>query len=523
MFSLAMAPIADLTAHPPPARIPKLKYRNPLPSDQASLSSQQSHDTGSTSASVQDRSTTPDSNPPSTTSRPSVDTASLSPPSLASTLSSPATSNDSRSSKKKKKAGAVLSFLSLKEPSQSALDQFAEQQRKQAVGKGSTATLYKSTSNYANQKLPRAVPKVNSKWDGIPAVSKTGYATASASSKDNRHSHRISRGSFGTRLADIAWDDSRLTVVTDGSRNAPNSTISPESPMSNMTARDGFSPTSSPAFTTLPEMSYYFLNTEEQSGPSPSMAAEESRPSTELPPGLSNSTWATNPSLDESSNFGADSPASSTDSVDTVVRETAENIFRKLNDQPQQSLWGDDGHAVQSADQDYVPDSHDFLFSEEHVAETEKNDSPMATDLPMLPVPHYVPARPVQNFSRPASSSGPRPASFRSLSMSSYRRTPPTSALPTLYEVSLASSTESLGTVRDKGDGDDKSIASSTIAESELSKHWYESPRERLGLGGRLKMNDVSPWDSQGETRASCLLSGRNQRISDCRARASTF
>ena len=80
----------------------------------------------------------------------------------------------------------------------------------------------------------------------------------------------------------------------------------------------------------------------------------------------------------------------------------------------------------------------------------------------------------------------------RSPHMSAYRRTPSASALPTLYEASLASTD-------DADEDDSRSIAPSTTAPSKLSKHWYESPRERLGLGRRLQINDASPWDDQAE------------------------
>ena len=73
------------------------------------------------------------------------------------------------------------------------------------------------------------------------------------------------------------------------------------------------------------------------------------------------------------------------------------------------------------------------------------------------------------------------------------------SALPTLYEASLASTDDYVDDDDEDEDDDDdaQSIAPSTIAPSVLSEHWYESPRERLGLGGRLRMGDAQPWDSQ--------------------------
>ena len=38
-----------------------------------------------------------------------------------------------------------------------------------------------------------------------------------------------------------------------------------------------------------------------------------------------------------------------------------------------------------------------------------------------------------------------------------------------------------------------------TMIHIRLHKHWYESPRERLGLGRRLQINDVSPWGEERE------------------------
>lgn len=487
-----MAPSSnvDLTAHSPPARIPKLKYRNPLPSDQVSLSSQLSQSTGNSSASVQERPTTPGSQAATSSSRPSCDTASLTSPSLASTASSAASSNDSRSSKKKKKTGSVLGFLSLKEPSQLALEQFAEKERKQTAGKGTSSPSSKTSSTYFGQKLPPNVPKVNSKWDGVPDAVKNRYSTTTISSKDHTKDYRSSvssRGSLGAQLKATTWNESKVTVRSNETRNPPNSIASPVSSTSDLSVVEHISIRgSSPSTTTLPEISYYF--------PHGAAANAPAAIPVESPPRLSSSTYDTRSSIDESLDFRADSPASSTDSVDTIVRDTADTIFRKLNDQSQPTCWTGDAPAVQPLDDECVPDTHDFLFSEQPIVEHTKHDSPIEAP----EVPHYAPSRPVQNFSRPMSSNtSSRPSSVRSSTMSSYRRTPSSSALPTLYEASLAS-TESLDTIRD--DGDAQSIAPSTIAPSELSKHWYESPRERLGLGGRLRMNDVSPWDNHGET-----------------------
>ncbi|KAF1842688.1 uncharacterized protein K460DRAFT_133137 [Cucurbitaria berberidis CBS 394.84] len=493
-----MASNADLTAPSPPARIPKLKYRNPLPSDPDCPSPRTSQDTAIPSSHSQEGPATSDFKPVSTSSRPSFETASLTSPSLASTSSSATSSNDSRSSKKKKKTGSVLGFLSLKEPSQVALEQFAEHQRKQTATKGSsTPTSKHSSSTFVGKQLPSNVPKVNSKWDGVPAAAKNRSSMSSVSTKDNRSS-LSSRGSLNAQLKAGPWNDSKLSVMSDGTRNPPNSIASAAPSVSNFVVADhDLVYGSSPSTTTLPEMSYYFPDAPTMSGALPKNSLETEgihEPIAGSPPRLPASTLDSSPISEDRAVFRADSPASSTDSVDTVVRDTADVIFKKLNDQPHQSFWGEEP-IVQQSDESKpgnVPDSHDFLFGPPSAEDTTKIDSPMASP----PVSHYVPTRPVQNYSRPIASNSftPRPATYRS--------TPSASALPTLYEASVAS-TESLATVRD--DSDARSLAPSSIAPSELSGHWYESPRERLGLGGRLRKNDVVPWDDQGQSLASCV------------------
>lgn len=69
---------------------------------------------------------------------------------------------------KEKKKGGMLGFLTLKEPSTNALEQFAEQQKKAAAAKAGRATAAASLTSVSTQKLPEHVPKVNSKWDGLP-------------------------------------------------------------------------------------------------------------------------------------------------------------------------------------------------------------------------------------------------------------------------------------------------------------------------------------------------------------------
>jgi hypothetical protein len=60
-----------------------------------------------------------------------------------------------------------------------------------------------------------------------------------------------------------------------------------------------------------------------------------------------------------------------------------------------------------------------------------------------------------------------------------------------------------------------ESIAASTIAPSEMSARWFQSPRERLGLGGRIKKNEQLPWEMPiGERDASDKKSSKRNRLS---------
>ncbi|KAJ4355190.1 hypothetical protein N0V95_003150 [Ascochyta clinopodiicola] len=532
-----MAPATDLTPQPPPARMPKLKYRNPLPPDQVSLSSHTSQDSTlpsrhTTDPPLQRRVSTASSDIPPSPYRPSFETtASTASSSLASTPSSNSSSNDSKTTKKKKKSNSVFGFLSLKEPSQVALEQFAEQQRKQGNAKGTTSpssSSIRTSATFASKKLPADVPKVNSKWDGVPDAVKKRQSTATTTartSKDTKRASGTSFGSQGSQLSALPWNTSAFSVVTDESRGPPNSIMSVPAGTNADIYHNGHYIPSSPSESSLPEPSYYFPKELMASGalPVPSSRTSTDIEADPLPKSLYPTTEPET-SPDDLESLRSASPASSTDSVDTIVRETAEVIFRKMNDRPQpQSFWGGDAPAVQSpgVSESSVPESHDFLFEiPPNNARPQKDDPPVTS--PFAPitapatrytappahyvpsaapdntstVPHYSPSRPVHNFSRPMPPSPstkffqpapPAPSSLRSKAMSS--------GLPTLYENSIAS-TESLETIRD--DGDARSIAPSftpsSIAPSELSEHWHQSSRDRLGLGGQMRKSDVLPW-----------------------------
>lgn len=497
----------DLTAQSPLAgpRIPKLKYRNPLPPDQISLSSQLSLQEATPP--LQRQISAASSDLPSSPYRPSFETtASTTSFSVASTTSSASSSNDSKTFKKKKKTNSVFGFLSLKEPSQVALEQFAEQQRKQGNGKGTVSpsnVSVKTSATFASKKLPDNVPKVNSKWDGVPDAIKKRQSGAPATTRTSKDTKRSSGSSFGSKashLSAMPWNTSEFSVMSNESRGPPPSIVSVPSGVNADIYHNGHYLPTSPSEGALSEPSYYSPEDRMASG-----ALPVKHPST-----LSDV---------EPESLRSASPASSTDSVDTIVRAEADVIFKKMNDRPQQpSVWGESATAVQTPSEcdseADVPESHDFLFDIPPSPLSQKNDSPMAS--PPAPstgrdhppsVPHYSPSRPVQNFSRPMAPVTSKntnffqpappppsvPSSIRSRAMSS--------GLPTLYENSIASA-ESLDTVRDESDAQSiaPSITPSSIAPSELSEHWHQSPRDRLGLGGQVRKNDVLPWAATEDT-----------------------
>ncbi|KAH8732859.1 hypothetical protein GQ44DRAFT_765935 [Phaeosphaeriaceae sp. PMI808] len=490
-----MALGANLTTHPPLPRIPKLKYRNPLPTDQdpSPLQSpcqlQVQHCNPQLSLSFITL-----SSPASSLRRPSFDTVSLTSPSLASTASSLSSSNDSKSSRKKtKKTSSVLGFLSLKEPSQLAFEQYAKAQRKNAAEKGISAPISSPSTSLASKKLPKNIPKVNSRWNGVPETTKRRNSRSSGSNKDklSASSKRDSQDSQSTSMSE---NSSRLLGTSDSTRNPPNSLASFTTSVSNLNKHEEtWSSSPLPSPTGLPQVSFSF------EGPVTGGALDPSQ--IELPYSPITETYfdplEVTPDMlvDQLDALRASSPASSTDSVDTVVRDTAEVVFQKLNDRPRKSFWGD--ASMQTPEDSFgasIPESHDFLFDDQSPQLIAKADSPMTTTPPVL---HQSSPRQVLNFSRPISS--PSPSLPRSVTTPPYRNTPASPGLPTLYEASLAS-TEPDETIQDDRDADTYSIAPSTIAPSVLSATWHESPRERLGLGGRLRMNDVLPWESQRES-----------------------
>lgn len=193
-----------------PPRIPKLAYRNLLPhsDSQPSLSKPQS--TGDKEA-VNDELKSPEpvvhrSNESQQSSgrRSSSDRETAS--SKSGSIHAEPTANEQMRAQAKKKTRSIFDFVKLKEPSSNALAQFAEAQRKQATEKGNKQVV--GLPGVSKQKLPSGVPKVTSKWNGLPSK-------PSSTNPDGRASSGYDREMSGAMPS-----TSRLSLSTSSSRSS---------------------------------------------------------------------------------------------------------------------------------------------------------------------------------------------------------------------------------------------------------------------------------------------------------------
>ena len=141
-----------MSSHTTTTRVPKLAVRNRSTDANDNVPTTQS-------AMTRDRGTSDPSRPPS-------QGGSMATSSNTSRRGSSQSKQQPQTNPKKK--NGMLGFLTLKEPSTNALEQFAEQQRKAAAAAKTARPAAASISSVSVQKLPDHVPKVNSKWDGLP-------------------------------------------------------------------------------------------------------------------------------------------------------------------------------------------------------------------------------------------------------------------------------------------------------------------------------------------------------------------
>lgn len=151
--------------------IPKLTYRNCPSSTSIGGGSIVTVRTHSSTASISTAATSPSvssfcGSPRSLQSSGSP----LSPLSLDGASDRPATSTflSPRSAKDpKKKSSSFFNFLSVKEPSTQAFEVYQEQMKKRGTTQSGRANAV-GLPGVSSAKLPPTVPKVNSKWDGVP-------------------------------------------------------------------------------------------------------------------------------------------------------------------------------------------------------------------------------------------------------------------------------------------------------------------------------------------------------------------
>ena len=88
----------------------------------------------------------------------------------------------------KKKKGKVFGFFTLKEPSAAAWAELAEVEKQKMKQKGLSAAQVGAPGTSSSRKLPDYVPKVNSKWDGLPEGVKRTSEESNALNRTNRES-----------------------------------------------------------------------------------------------------------------------------------------------------------------------------------------------------------------------------------------------------------------------------------------------------------------------------------------------
>jgi len=209
-------------------RVPKLAVRNRStdPNDNAPTAP------SSHSATIRDRGTSDPSRPPS-------QGGSMATSTTTSRRGSTQSKQSQQQQANPKKKNGMLGFLTLKEPSTNALEQFAEQQRKAAAAAKTARPTAASVSSVSVQKLPDHVPKVNSKWDGLPESARkkmehqrrisheTGTSMFTTTTRRSRGSSNSSGSSSNATRRPIGSISSRPPSMTSTIRGAKYTVIDP--------------------------------------------------------------------------------------------------------------------------------------------------------------------------------------------------------------------------------------------------------------------------------------------------------
>jgi hypothetical protein len=134
--------------------------------------------------------------------------------------------NDSGQSAGKKKRGGMLNFLTVKEPSTSAWAEFAKAEQEKSKQKGGSV-IGSGAHKPSSQRLPNFVPKVNSKWDGLPDNVQKKSMDSKTSSRHNRNSitSNATRDTTWTTNSTVSGDSKmeKQAVATLSSRRVKDS------------------------------------------------------------------------------------------------------------------------------------------------------------------------------------------------------------------------------------------------------------------------------------------------------------
>lgn len=124
----------------------------------------------------------------------------------SSSFLSPQTANES-----KRKSSSIFKFFSVKEPSTQAFEAYQEQMKKRGTTQNGRANAV-GLPGISSAKLPATVPKVNSKWDGVPQTAKD---------KDLAHQQ-----SFSPATRPVHTSQSNASNLTTSSTSSSSSTRS---------------------------------------------------------------------------------------------------------------------------------------------------------------------------------------------------------------------------------------------------------------------------------------------------------
>ncbi|KAF7508965.1 hypothetical protein GJ744_008521 [Endocarpon pusillum] len=197
--------ISRMADHPAYAHVLRLSYRNSIPSGSPSTGSRQSTSTIGTTLTTDTASTTSTviTSPSNVESGPRSPSLPVLTP-LSSVTSAPrspsarsfAMSSTAKPAKDKKKP-SFLGMLFIKEPSTDAFLHMQNQSQKQTAQKPGRMNP-PGMSGVSSTKMPQDVPKVNSKWDGMPPRANEEYDRRNSRTSSRGHSTRASSTRSGS-------------------------------------------------------------------------------------------------------------------------------------------------------------------------------------------------------------------------------------------------------------------------------------------------------------------------------------